>query len=109
MRDDQERLRDMLEACDAIIRRTPDDADELRRDELLRVWMIYHLQTLGEAARALSDATRSSSRDIPWSEIIGMRHILVHRYFGVDIDLIWNIVSRQIPGLRERIEDLISG
>jgi len=106
VRDDRERLRDMLEACDAIIRRTPDQADDLRQDELLRVWMIYHLQTLGEAARALSNETRSQSADIPWTEIIGMRHILVHRYFGVDFELIWNIVSRRIPGLREQVSGL---
>ncbi len=96
----------MIEACDAIIRRIPQEADDLRRDELLRVWMIYHLQTIGEAARALSDATRARSPEIPWSEIIGMRHILVHRYFGVDFDLVWNIVSRRIPGLRAQVSDL---
>lgn len=109
MRDDRERLRDMIEACDAIIRRTPQSAADFRADELLRVWMIHHLQTIGEAARALSDATRAARPDIPWSEIIGMRHILVHRYFGVDVELVWGIVARQVPALREQVAGMLEG
>jgi len=50
------------------------------RDELIQVWVVYHLQLIGEAARGLSQPFRTDHPEIPWAEIVAMRNILVHDY-----------------------------
>ena len=65
------------------------------------------LQIIGEAARLLPEEVRASAPDIPWSEIIGMRHILVHNYFGIDTQVVWDAVERDLPSLKEKITTLL--
>ena len=84
MRNDRLRIQDIDEAIEEIIRSTPEtraqfDADKFRRSHILR-----HIQIIGEAAARLSTELRDANRNIPWKEIIGMRHILVHDYFEVN-------------------------
>lgn len=80
MRDDRERLLDLREAIERIEKYTAAGRSALERDELIQTWVIYHLQIIGEAARALSPELRDRYPYIPWSKIIGMRNILAHRY-----------------------------
>lgn len=67
-----------------------------------------HLQIIGEAARALSEAVRAQAPAVPWAKIIGMHHILVHDYFGIDTAVVWEVVERDLPGLRRQIQDLLA-
>lgn len=89
----------MLEAISEIERYTGEGRDAFDTDDRNRVWVLYHLQILGEAARALSPELRASYGEIPWSAIIAMRHILVHDYFGVDLDEVWRVVEHDLPRL----------
>jgi uncharacterized protein with HEPN domain len=73
-------------------------------DERTQVWMVSRLQLIGEAARQLSDAFRTRHPEIAWRKIIGMRHHLVHGYFDIDPDVVWNAVAQRIPELRGRVE-----
>jgi uncharacterized protein with HEPN domain len=77
-------------------------------NELIQNWMVRHLQIIGEAARALSPELRSRHPDVPWSEIVGMRTILVHRYFDVDADVVWAAIERDLPPLRSWLEMQVS-
>jgi hypothetical protein len=61
---------------------------------------VRHLQIIGEAAYALPKELRDQRSDIPWNEIIGMRHILVHDYFVIDIDIVWGAVDRDLPDIK---------
>ena len=63
-----------------------------------------HLQIIGEAARALPQEVRDREQDIPWSKIMGMRHILVHDYFAVDTEVVWEVIERDLPELKTKIE-----
>jgi hypothetical protein len=63
---------------------------------LIQSWIVRHLQIIGEAARAIPDATRQLTPNVPWMQIIGMRHILVHNYFGVDAEAVWAVVEREL-------------
>ena len=104
MRNDQERLRDILEAIERIERYVPDGQLRFEQDELLQTWMVHHIQIIGEAARKLSDSIRNNHPEIPWPQIITMRNVLVHDYFGVDLQEVWMAVERDIPDLKPRIQ-----
>lgn len=98
----------MLEAIDKVERFTRGGRGEFEADERTQVWVLYHIQILGEAARALSRGARDSHPQIPWSAIIAMRHILVHDYFGIDLDEVWKVVEQDLPTLRRQLEAMLS-
>jgi len=107
MRDPRERLRDILEAIEAIERYRDRDRTAFERDELLQTWFLRHLQIIGEAARALPEEVRARAPDIPWPKIIGMRNVLVHGYFEIDTDIVWDAATREIPALTPAVERLL--
>jgi uncharacterized protein with HEPN domain len=109
MRDDRERLLDILEAIERIGKHTAGGRQSLEHDELIQTWVIYHLQVIGEAARALSDEMRDAHPEIPWPQIIGMRNILAHRYFGIDVDIVWSAVEHDLPDLKQKVEPILDG
>ena len=84
MRDSKERLHDILDAIANIERYAVQGRQVFERDELIQNWFVRHLQIIGEAAYALPKDVRDQRPDIPWAEIISMRHILVHDYFVID-------------------------
>jgi uncharacterized protein with HEPN domain len=106
MRADRERLTDILEAIENIERYASRGEQAFRTDELIQNWIVSHISVIGEAARSLSEELRNSAPDIQWSHIIGMRHILVHRYFAIDLDKVWNVVRSDLPRLKPMIERL---
>ena len=107
MRDLRERLRDILDAIDRIERYTSRGREVFFNDELVQTWVIRHLQIIGEAARVVPNDIRSTATDIPWPEITGMRHILVHDYFGIDLELVWAVVEEKLTPLREGVRRLL--
>ena len=108
MRDHRRRLRDILEAIGHIERYAVRGREAFNEDELIQNWCLRHLQIIGEAVRALPDEIRRRSPSIPWSQIAGMRHVLVHDYFEIDADLVWDTVERDLPKLRRQIETLLA-
>ena len=107
MRDPKERLRDILEAIAAIERHLNRDKVAFERDEMLQTWFLRHLQIIGEAVRALPDDVRALAPEIPWPEIIGMRNVLVHGYFAIDTDIVWDAANRDVPALKPALERLL--
>jgi len=107
VRDPRERLRDVLEAIERIERYAVRGRDAFEGDELLQSWFVRHLQIIGEAVRTLPADVRAHAPDVPWSKIVGMRHILVHDYFEIDADAVWEAVERDIPELKRHIQALL--
>lgn len=107
MRDDLERLRDILKAIDHILDKTIGGRSAFNNDEMLRVWVLHHLQIIGEAARSLSAEFRQRHPDKVWTKAAGMRNILVHHYFEINTTRIWNVVLEDLPSLRDRVESLL--
>ncbi len=89
----------MLEAIAAIERYLHRGKAAFEEDELLQGWFVRNLQILGEAARALPEDVRTLASDIEWARIIGMRNVLVHGYFDIDTEIVWNAASRDAPAL----------
>ena len=94
---------DILEAIERIEKYSSRGRQTFEEDELIQNWIVHHLQIIGEALRSISDDFRREHDDIPWKETIGMRNILVHRYFDLDTDLVWKAVMRDLPDLKERV------
>ena len=107
MKDDRERLRDILEAIQAIEKYAARGRAACETDELLQVWMVHHIQIIGEAARRLSEALKNRHPEVPWTEIVAMRNILVHDYFAADMNEVWLAVERGIPQLKQQITDFL--
>ena len=107
MRDDTEKLLDILEAIEKIERYSRIGKDEYEHDELIQTWMVYNTQIIGEAVAQLSAEFRDSHPDIPWRAISSMRNAIVHAYFRVDLDAVWSVVQNDLPGLKSRIETIL--
>ena len=103
MRDPEERLPDILDAIAAIERHSGPDKVAFKRDELLQVWFLRHLQIIGEAARTLPADVQALAPEIPWSQIVGMRNILVHGYFDIDTDIVWDAATRDVPAIKPAV------
>ncbi|MFA5296508.1 MAG: HepT-like ribonuclease domain-containing protein [Methanoregulaceae archaeon] len=74
---------------------------------MVQVGVIHHLQILGEAVRGISTEFKSSNPEIPWPEIIGMRNILIHHYFGIDRDAVWKVVEEDLPVLKAQFSRFV--
>ncbi len=97
----------MLDAV-AGIERYRSTRESFDADERTQAWMVSRLQIIGEACRHLSDAFRVRHADVPWRLIIGMRHHLVHGYFDIDPDVVWQAIAERIPELKRDIERILS-
>ena len=109
MRSDRERLLDILEAIEQIEKYVGKGRSAIERDELLQTWFVHHVQVIGEAAGKLSDELRAQHPDVPWAEIVAMRNVLVHEYFGVDVEEIWTTVQYDVPRLKQKLAAILAG
>jgi uncharacterized protein with HEPN domain len=107
--DDLERVRHMLEAIDKIERFTDDmDYAAFLANEMAQYAVIKNFEILGEAAYQLSRVLKEKYPDIEWSKIEGMRHILVHEYYRINSELLWNTKEERLTDLRIQMEELLS-
>ena len=103
MRSEDDRIEDILEAIDKIDKFKPASLDQLGRDEMVYVWVIHHLQIIGEAASKLPELIKKKYPTINWSQIITLRNIVVHEYFGIEPKEIWNTITYDLPLLKQTL------
>jgi uncharacterized protein with HEPN domain len=107
MRSPQERLLDILEAIACIERYVALGKARFLEDELIQVWMVHHLERIGEAAARLGREFHEAHPQVPWREMVAMRNLLVHEYFSVDLEEVWETVVRDLPLLKAQIQTLL--
>jgi uncharacterized protein with HEPN domain len=107
VRDIGERLLDVLEAIERIEKYGGDGRQEFEQNELVQVWILHHLQVLGEAVNALRPALQQEHPEVPWSAIVGMRNILVHHYFEIDTDIVWSVLEQDLPRLKAQFQTIL--
>lgn len=107
MRRDADRLQDMLEAIAAIERYTAQGRQVFDEQELIQVWVVHHLQIIGEAANSLSTDLQNQYPEVPWPQIVAFRNIIVHEYFRVSLNLVWAIVQNNLPLLKPSVERIL--
>jgi uncharacterized protein with HEPN domain len=108
--DDVVRLQHMLDAAreaGAFVR--GQDRSDLERNRMLQLALIRLIEVIGEAAGRVSEDTRKQITTIPWPLVIAMRNRLIHGYFDVDVERVWDTVVNDLPPLVAAIEAHLSG
>ncbi|MDD5738949.1 MAG: DUF86 domain-containing protein [Candidatus Pacebacteria bacterium] len=81
--------------------------DTFTQNEMMIGATVRELEIIGEAATNIDKIIKEKYRDAPWSEMIGMRHRLIHEYFGVDIEVVWDTCQNNLPDLKEKISSIV--
>jgi len=69
--------------------------------------VVRNLEVIGEAARSIPEHVRLAHSEVDWKNVVGLRNILVHEYFGIDADIIWDIVQNKLERLRESSQQIL--
>jgi uncharacterized protein with HEPN domain len=107
VRDVTERLQDILDAIAHVERYAGRGRERFDSDELIQTWVVHHLQIIGEAAAGLGSGFHSAYPEVPWAQIVALRNILVHEYFGIDLEEVWATVQRDLPALKGQVQALL--
>jgi uncharacterized protein with HEPN domain len=107
MRREAERLQDILDAIAAIERYASRSKQAFDEQELIQIWVVHHLQIIGEATNALSSELTSQYSEVPWVQIVAFRNFVVHEYFRVSMNLVWAIVQNNLPPLKVTVESIL--
>lgn len=107
--DDAIRLRHMLDAArEAMSFAAGRSRDDLERDRMLVLAIVKDVEIIGEAASRATAAAQAAHPEIPWAQIIAMRNRLIHAYFDVDLQVVWDTVTEDLPQLVALLEPLVT-
>lgn len=107
-RDEIMYLQDIAESCEKVLRFTADlTLSELIQDEKTYDAVVRNLEIIGEAAKHISQDIRKQLLGIEWRKIAGMRDMLAHAYFGIDNDILWDVVQNKVPDLAESVNTFL--
>jgi uncharacterized protein with HEPN domain len=98
-------IRDAISEIQAYIKST--DFEEFTRDSMKKYATVKQLEIIGEAATHLSEGTREKYSEIEWREITGLRNILIHEYFGIDEHIVWEIITEDVPKLKDHVTEIL--
>ena len=82
--------------------------DKFIKDETLKRAFVRSLEIIGEAVKTIPKQITEQYKQIEWNKIAGMRDKLIHHYFGVDYDLVWDVIENHIPKLKEAIKLILN-
>jgi uncharacterized protein with HEPN domain len=100
-------LRHILEAIRRIEENTAVGRDNFFQSHLLQDATLRNLQTMAEASQRLSAACKAHDPSVDWRALAGFRNVLVHNYLGMDLEQIWSVIQRDVPGLKAAATSLV--
>lgn len=102
------RIHDILRAIDKIRSYTEGmTLAQFQVNELVIDAVVRNLEVIGEASKSVSIVVRRAHPGIPWDQMKGMRNILIHEYFGVDVKIVWHTIKKYLPPLEKQLQDLL--
>jgi uncharacterized protein with HEPN domain len=104
----EEYLRHILKEVNYLLAETEGlEAEDFLKDETKMRAFARSLEIVGEAAKQVKEDYRRIHQDVDWKAMSGMRDRLIHHYFGVDYEIVWDVVTNEIPKLKVQIQDLL--
>lgn len=108
LRTDKVRVRHILDASRESLEFVKGRARaDLDSDRKLNLALVRLLEVIGEASRGLSEEFRTQHPELPWQKMVGMRNRLIHGYYDVDLDVVWETVTEDLPGLINKLENTL--
>ncbi|MEO8609470.1 MAG: DUF86 domain-containing protein [Chloroflexota bacterium] len=107
MRDDRAFLEDILERIRLTDEFLQPGRDEFFRSRLIQEAVIRNLEIIGEASRGISETLRLQHPEVPWKQIAAFRNFVIHVYWGIKLDRVWEIVEKELPTLESQIVTLL--
>ncbi len=110
MRDYKLYLDDILEAVKRIEEYTKGlPLEKMKKDTLVLDGVVRNLEIIGEAAKNIPVQIKERHYEIEWKKIAGLRDILAHEYFGIDLEVVWDIVKNKLPFLKAQVNRILKG
>ena len=108
-RDEIMYLQDIAQSCEKILRFTAGlTQSDLMQDEKAYDAVVRNLEIIGEAAKHISEDLRRQLPDIEWRKAAGLRDMLAHAYFGIDDDILWDVVQNKVPQLVKAVKTFLN-
>ena len=107
MKDDRVYLQHIRDALQDIAAYCGSDHEAFLRDRMRQDATLRKLEVIGQAVKNLSEPTKSRQPEIPWKQIAGMRDKVIHDYFGVNLEIVWAVVQKELPKLSTAVEALL--
>ena len=105
---DKSSLIDISNACESIERYIKNKTfNDFEKDEMMQDAVIRKIEILGEASNRISEETKKRFPDLPWDNMRGMRNILIHMYDELDLNIIWDTISKDIPNLQTNLKKIL--
>jgi uncharacterized protein with HEPN domain len=108
MKGDRVYLEHIRDAISRIESYTTGGRDVFLEQPMVQDAVMRNLEIVGEAAKRLSPESTAKSPDVDWRRIAGLRDVLIHHYFGVNLETVWNVVQNRLPELKKRVQSLLS-
>lgn len=106
---DKQRLIHILESIEEIEKYTAgENLENFMQNSMMKFASVKQIEIIGEAANHITEETKNKFSEIQWRQITGLRHVLVHEYFGIDSNLIWQIIIEDIPALKIMIQEVLT-
>lgn len=107
-KDDLIFIKHILESIEAIAEFSRNiSKGELSLNRLRQSAIVREIEIIGEAAKNISLNVKDKHKEIPWKEIIGTRDKMIHHYFGVDLNIVWDIIKKDLPDLKKKMQEIL--
>jgi uncharacterized protein with HEPN domain len=108
MKDDQLYLTNIKECIERIESYTLEGKEKFMTTLIIQDAVIRNFEVIGEATKRLSEELKRENADIEWRQIAGFRDVLIHDYLKINLNRIWGVIEKDLPHLKQRIEELLS-